>query len=271
MTKLSTKELAKRIRIHVLRMTNKAQTSHVGTCLSSADILAVLYGLVLRVDPLKPDKSDRDRFLLSKGHGAAALYAALAEVGFFPTNQLDGFAADGKELAGHVNHHGVPGVEVSTGSLGHGLSIGCGMALALRSKHPSVRVIVLLSDGELNEGSTWESIMFAGHHKLSNLCAIIDCNGIQSLGNTEDILDIEPIGEKFKSNKWEVVEVDGHNHDELSHALDANGRSDFPKIVVARTVKGRGVSFMENKLEWHYRSPSDQDLDTAIEDVEGSV
>lgn len=270
MNKISTKELAKRIRVHVLKMTSRTQSSHVGTCLSSADILAVLYGAILKVDPSKPDKPDRDRFLLSKGHGAAALYAALAEVGFFSISQLEDFSANGKSLSGHINHR-VPGVEVSTGSLGHGLSIGCGMALALKREHPLSRIVVLLGDGDLNEGSTWESIMFAGHHKLNNLCVIVDANRIQSLGETQDILDIEPIDEKFKSNKWEALEVNGHNHDELTSISDLmQNRSDSPKVVIARTVKGKGVSFMENKLEWHYRSPSSKDLDSAIKEVVGS-
>jgi transketolase len=260
-----TVDLARRIRAHCLRMTAKARTSHIGSCLSIADILAVLYGAVLKVDPSNPAGPDRDRFVLSKGHAAAALYAALAERGFFPKEWLKNFTEDGSPLAGHVVHLGVPGVEVSTGSLGHGLSIGCGMALAARTKRAG-RVFVLLSDGELNEGAIWEAIMFAGHHCLANLTAIVDANSIQSFGRVEDVLDMNPLSDKWSSFGWRAWEIDGHDHDGLTDALirPSDGR---PTALIARTIKGKGVSFMENQLLWHYRSASDAQLSKALTEL----
>ena len=189
------KGLAKRIRAHALRMVHGANASHIGTCLSMADILAVLYGTILRVDPARPEWPERDRLIVSKGHGAAILYAVLSERGFFPAEWLASYSRDGSVLGGHVTKHGVPGVEVSTGSLGHGLPIGCGIALAGKRDGQPHRVFVVLSDGEMDEGSNWEALLFAPQHGLDNLVAIVDCNGLQGFGTTREVLDLEPLAE----------------------------------------------------------------------------
>ncbi len=261
--------LAKAIRQRTLRMVHKAKASHIGSCLSAADILAVLYGQVLRVDPARPDWPDRDRFILSKGHAAAILYATLAERGFFPPELLEGYCSDGSDLTGHVSHY-VPGVEVSTGSLGHGLSIGCGMALAAKRDRRPYQVFVMLSDGELDEGSNWEAILFAPHHRLDNLVAIVDFNKIQSFGTVKEVLDLDPLAEKFRAFRWAVREVDGHNIPQLCAAMESipfeQGK---PSVLIAHTVKGKGVKFMEDLLAWHYRSPSDEQLAQALCDLEG--
>lgn len=260
--------LALKIRRHVVRMCHRAKSSHVGTSLSVADLLAVLYAGVVRVDPAKPKWEDRDRFILSKGHGCAALYAALAETGFFPTSWLDDFCVDGGRLAGHVTHTGVPGLEVSTGSLGHGLGVACGMALAGKRDSRSYRVFVMLSDGECDEGSVWEAAIFAPHHRLDNLVVMIDYNKIQSLGTVREVLDLEPFGKKWDAFGWAVKEIDGHKVREIEEALRSvpfvPGQ---PSAVIAHTVKGKGVSFMENKLLWHYRSPDTEELRQALAEL----
>lgn len=261
------RRLAARIRAHALRMVHRARASHIGSCLSVADLLAVLYGEVLRVDPARPRWPDRDRFLLSKGHAAAALYAALAERGFFPAGWLDAYCDEGSPLLGHVSHE-VPGVELSTGSLGHGLPVGCGMALAARRGGRGHRVFVLLSDGEMDEGSSWEAALFAPHHGLDNLVAIVDYNKIQSFGSVEQVLDLHPLAEKWRAFRWNVVEVDGHDRDAILGALKAPPQPGRPVAIVAHTVKGKGVSFMEGELAWHYRSPSDEQLRQALAEIE---
>lgn len=232
-----------------------------------ADILAVLYTRVLRIDPANPRDLDRDRFVLSKGHSSAILYAALAERGFFPTAQLDSFCRDGSALTGHISH-GVSGVEVSTGSLGHGLPIAVGMALAAKADRRPYRVFCLLSDGECDEGSNWEAILFAPHHRLDNLVAIVDYNKIQSFGSVSEVLELEPFAAKWRAFGWHTVEVDGHRADALDGAFRAVPQvPDRPTVVIAHTVKGRGVDFMENRLEWHYRSPSDNQLAEALAEL----
>jgi transketolase len=263
----ATQRLARAVRAHVLKMTHDSRASHVGSCLSIADILAVLYGDVLRVDPAQPARPERDRFVLSKGHAAAALYAVLAERGFFPKEWLDDYCADGSRLAGHVIHHGVPGVEVSTGSLGHGLNVATGMALAAKRSGASYRVYALLSDGECDEGSTWEAALFAPHHHLDNLTAIIDANGIQSFGSVSEVLELEPFADKWRAFGWHVVELDGHDHAALAAAFERRAANGKPTVVLARTVKGKGVSFMENQLLWHYRSPDAAELARALDEL----
>lgn len=262
-------DLAQRIRRWVLQMTHQAGASHVGTCLSTADLLAVLYGGVLRLDAERPGWPDRDRFILSKGHGGAAVYAVLAEKGFFPTAWLDAYCQDGSPLGGHIMHHGVPGVEVSTGSLGHGLSVGCGMALSGKRKQQPYRVFVLLSDGECDEGSVWEAALFAPQHHLDNLVAIVDYNKIQSFGTVKDVLDLEPFAEKWRAFRWAVREIDGHCHEQIADAL---GEVPFelgkPSVIIAHTIKGKGVSFMENQLAWHYKSPNAEQLRQAMTELE---
>ena len=268
MDEMNYQVLANRIRAHVLRMIHRAQSAHIGTSLSMADLLAVLYGSVLRIDPLRPDWPDRDRFILSKGHGCAAIYAILAERGFFPKDWLDTYYLDGSHLAGHIIHTGVPGVEVSTGSLGHGLPIGCGMALAGKYDGESHRVFVLLSDGECDEGSVWEAALFAPHHQLDNLVAIVDYNKIQSIGMVKEVLDLEPLAEKWKAFNWAVQEIDGHNFKQIKGALlSVPFESGRPSCIIANTVKGKGVSFMENQLAWHYRHPDSEQLHKALAEL----
>lgn len=271
MTSPDTRAFAARLRRSVLHMTHKAKASHIGTSFSMADLLAMLYGGgVLRVDPSRPDWPDRDRFLLSKGHGAAGVYAALAEAGFFPKDWLDRYCEDGSPLAGHI-HHEVPGVEVSSGSLGHGLSIACGMALAGKADSRPYRVFALLSDGECDEGSIWEAVLFAPHHRLDNLVAIVDHNKIQSFGTVKEVLDLEPFAEKWRAFRWAVREVDGHDHEQIAKTLRSVpfevGR---PSAVIAHTIKGKGVSFMENKLLWHYKSVDAAQLAEALADLEAT-
>jgi transketolase len=233
-----------------------------------ADILAVLYTEVLHVDPMVPSLDHRDRLILSKGHAGAALYAVLAEVGFLPRETLSQHYANGSLLSGHVSHLGVPGVEISTGSLGHGLPIGVGMALRSAKLEASWRVFAILSDGECDEGSVWEAALFAGHHQLENLIAVIDYNGIQSLGPVEETLGLEPFADKWRAFRWEVIEVDGHDHDALQAALDVKPGRGRPLCVLAHTVKGKGVSFMEGKVLWHYRPPNEAELRSALRELD---
>lgn len=264
-------QLARRIRFHTLKMVYRAKSSHVGTCFSTAELLATLYGRVLRVDPTRPDWPDRDRFILSKGHGCAAVYAVLAECGFFPVEWLDTFYQDGSPLVGHITNTNVPGVEASTGSLGHGLSIACGMALAAKRDGKFYRVFAMLSDGECDEGSTWEAVLFAGHHHLDNLVAIVDYNKIQSLGRVEEVLDLEPLGDKWRAFKWAVREINGHDLGDIEMAFTSLPfQAGSPSCIIAHTVKGKGVSFMENRLLWHYRAPDAEEYSRALAELEAS-
>jgi transketolase len=259
-----TEDLALRIRRHVLRMTSRGGSSHIASVFSMADIVAVLYGKVLNIDPKQPKMSTRDRFILSKGHAGAGVYAALAERGFFPIEQLDTHYTNGSVMSGHVSHKGIPGVELSTGSLGHGLGVGCGMAYAAKLRNAAHRVFVLMSDGECDEGSNWEAIQFAGHHKLGRFVVIVDYNKIQSLKGTEATLGLEPFADKWRAFRWEVQEVDGHDHRQLHAALSgARTLSAAPLCVLAHTTKGKGVSFMENSVLWHYRTARDQEYAAA--------
>jgi transketolase len=262
---MSSLETARAVREHVLRMTNSGRSSHVGSALSCADLLAVLYTGILDVDPAHPDRPGRDRFIMSKGHAGAALYAVLAERGFFDTRLLTQHYRNGSFLSGHVSHVGIPGVELSTGSLGHGLPVGAGLAWQARRTNASWRTFVLLGDGECDEGSVWEAAMFAAHHRLANLVAIVDWNGLQSMGTTEETLALEPFADKWRSFGWEIEEIDGHDHPAIRRALET--APDGPRVVLAHTVKGKGVSFMENQVLWHYRPPSDGELATAMREV----
>jgi transketolase len=251
-------------------MTHRSGASHVGSSLSMAELLAVLYGGVLRIDPDSVESPERDRFILSKGHGVAGLYAVLAERGFFPVQWLDEFYRDGTRLAGHATHGRIPGIEVSTGSLGHGLSIACGMALAAQRDGGNYRVFTLLSDGECDEGSIWEAVLFAPHHRLDNLVAIVDYNKIQSLGRTRDVLNLDPLGAKWSAFGWAVREIDGHDVDQVERTLGAVPfEKDRPSCVIAHTVKGKGISFMEDRLLWHYRSPDPKEYGDALAELEG--
>jgi transketolase len=259
--------LAKKIRIHALKMTSSGGSSHIGSCLSIADILAVLYGGVLSFDPRNPKYEYRDRFILSKGHAGAAVYAVLAECGFFETDYLEQHYRDGSNLSGHVSHKGVPGVELSTGSLGHGLGVGAGIAKALQSKKNTARVYVLMSDGECDEGSVWEAALFSQHHKLTNLTVIIDYNKIQSLGPVESTLALEPFVDKWRAFNFEVIEVDGHNCTELKAAL-TKASNQCPVAIIAHTTKGKGVSFMEDQVLWHYRTARGDEFERALRELQ---
>ncbi len=266
---ISVRELAKRIRKHSVSMTAKANASHIGSSLSIADLLAVLYSTVLRIDPSRPEWPDRDRFILSKGHGCAALYAVLAECGFFPVQSLGTYYQDGTQFPGHATHKGIPGVEVSTGSLGHGLTMGTGMALAAKRDGRDCRVFCLLSDGECDEGSTWEPVLFAPQHKLDNLVAVVDYNKIQSLGRVEEVIDLEPLAAKWRAFGWATCEIDGHDCEAIEKALAAipfeDGR---PSCIIAHTIKGKGISFMEDKLLWHYRAPRGEQFQEAMSELD---
>ncbi len=236
-------------------MLNPYESHHIGCSLSIVEILVVLYFHVLHVYPRKPRNPKRDIFILSKGHAAAALYATLAKRGFFNKKLLQTFERDGGYLPGHSTKS-VVGVEASTGSLGHGLSMGAGFSLSFKNDHKKNNVSVLLSDGELNEGSTWEAIMFSGHHRLSNLTAIVDVNGMQGYGLTKDVLDLEPLKNKLLEFKWNVYETDGHNVMQLIKIFDniKKNKNNKPNFVIARTVKGKGVPYFEGKFESHYLS-----------------
>jgi transketolase len=266
-----TRALARRLRAHALRMTHRARASHVGSCLSMADILAVLHGAVLRLDPARPHWPERDRLVVSKGHAAAIVYAALAESGFLPIAELDSYTSDGGRLAGHVTVT-VPGVELSTGSLGHGLPVAVGMALSAQRADAAWRVFCILSDGELDEGSNWEAVQVAQHFRLEKLVAIVDYNKIQSFGTVAEVSELRPLGEKFSAFNWGVHVLDGHDHAALHTALSGPppqpGR---PTAIIAHTVKGRGVSFMEGKLLWHYRNPDEVQLAAALAELEAGA
>jgi len=262
-------ELAKRIRKHCVRMTGKANASHVGSALSAADLLAAVYGRALRYDSSRPDWPERDRFIMSKGHACTALYAVLAESGYFPVERLETFYQNGSPLAGHVMHKNVPGVELSTGSLGHGLPVATGMAIAAKRDGRASRIFCMISDGECDEGSVWEAALFAPHHKLDNLVVIIDYNKIQSLGRVKEVIDLDPLADKWRAFGWAVREINGHDmqvvEDAVMHVPYEAGR---PSCIVAHTVKGKGVSFMEDKLLWHYRAPLGEDMVKALAELE---
>jgi len=262
-------ELAGQVRRASLEMVARAGSSHIGSVFSAVEILAALYGSVLDVRPDDPEWPDRDRFILSKGHACAGLYAVLALRGFFPTSRLDEFYVDGGSLAGHATHKGVPGVEVSTGSLGHGLALSVGFAAGAKRQGASWRVFTLLSDGECDEGSTWEAALLAPQLALDNLTTIVDFNQIQSLGRVEDVLPLEPFADKWRAFGWDVTEVDGHDLDALVSVLSGAAPQGRPRCVIARTVKGKGVSFMEDDLLWHYRSPQGEELDAARAELDG--
>jgi transketolase len=265
------RELARRIRVHVLRMTNSGGTSHVGAAFSMTDIVAVLYGSVLRIDPKNPLNPTGDRFLLSKGHAGAAIYATLAERGFFPIERLLEHSQDGSDFGVHVSHKGIPGVEYSTGSLGHALPVAAGMAFAAKRAGATHRVFCLMSDGECDEGSNWEAILFAPHHKLDNLVAIIDYNKIQSLAPVPETLALEPFADKWRAFGWEVREVDGHDHGALQKNLStAPWTEGKPSVLICHTVKGKGVSYMENTVMWHYRTAKGADFDKALAELEAA-
>ena len=258
-------ELSRKIRIHVLDMVNNAQSSHVGASYSIVEILVILYSKILKINPRNPNEKTRDKFILSKAHGSCALYAILAESSFFPLELLKKYYIDGGILPGHLDKESAPGIEHSMGSLGHGLPFGVGLAYANKIDQNEGQIYVLVGDGECNEGTIWESAMFAGHHKLNNLTVIVDYNKIQSFGRVDEIMNLEPFGQKWTSFNWEVHEIDGHDFEQLIAAFEA--KSTKPKVIIANTIKGKGVSFMENKLEWHYKSPNPEQYESALKEL----
>lgn len=264
---MDSKKLAKNIRIDVLEMIHKSGASHIGSAYSVADILAVLYADILNYDIHDPKAITRDRLVLSKGHAGAALYAVLAEIGFFDKSLLDSYEANGSHFSGHISHKGVPGVEFSTGSLGHGVSVAAGLALAGKMNGEKYRVFAIVGDGETNEGSFWETILFAHQYKLSNFIVIIDRNNMQATGNTSDILDTGDLAKKINDFGWNVLVVDGHNHLEIKNSLNQHFNNDHPFCVVANTIKGKGVSFFENSLLWHYKDPQGSFYQEALKEL----
>jgi transketolase len=264
---VNTQELAKRIRIHSINMTHISRGSHIASALSIADIIAVLYGSIMKIYPDDPNNCNRDRFILSKGHAGAAVYAALAEVGFFSVEELKTHYSNGSRLSGHVSHKNVPGVEVSTGSLGHGVCIGAGMAMAAKIDNKQHHIYVVVGDGECNEGSVWEMALFANHFRLNNFTVIVDHNKMQSLDTCENTLEYINLAEKWRTLGWNVLEVDGHNHNQLINVLLLKSENK-PTCIIAHTIKGKGVSFMENNILWHYRDPQGEFYEKALQELE---
>ena len=263
-------EKARRIRINALKAIHAAKSGHPGGSLSSADILATLYFGELNIDPKNPKMADRDKFVLSKGHAVPALYAALGERGFYEVNEMMTLRQVGSKFQGHPNMSKVPGIEMSTGSLGQGFSAAVGMAIAGKIDKNPGRVYVLTGDGELQEGIVWEAAMQAAHRKLDNLVAIVDLNGLQIDGKVSEVKCVCPVDEKFRSFGWNVINVDGHNFEELTTAFDeAKKCGGVPTAIIAHTHKGKGVSFMEDNAGWHGKAPSDEELAAAIEELGG--
>lgn len=260
---------ALRVRQHIVRMVASAASGHPGGSLSAVEILVALYGSHLRHDPRRPAWPDRDRLLLSKGHATPAFYAVLAEAGYFPVGELATFRRYGGRLEGHPSlEAGLPGVEISGGSLGHGLALGVGMALAARLDGSDRGTYVLLGDGELQEGEVWEAAMAAAHYRLRHLVAIVDANGVQQNGRVDEVMGIEPLLEKWRSFGWNAREIDGHDLDAVLAALRwASASEGAPCVVIARTVKGKGVSFMEGRAEWHGKAPSGELLEQALREL----
>lgn len=262
-------QIAKKLRVDILTMITRAKSGHTGGSLSIADIMALLYFKEMNIDPTNPNKADRDRFVLSKGHGAPCLYAALAEKGYFPMEWLDHLRQEGAVLQGHPDMKHTPGVDMTTGSLGQGFSAACGMALAGKLDKASWRVYTILGDGELEEGQIWEAAMFAGHYHLDNLIAFVDNNGLQIDGKITDVLSPLPIDEKFKAFGWHVMNVNGHDiamlHDAIEEAKAVTGK---PSMIVMKTVKGKGVPEVENQVGWHGKAPSPAQCEVFIKEVE---
>ena len=266
---MNSEQLAWLIRRHGIEMTHISHGSHIGAILSVADIVAVLYNDVANISPEKLKDENRDRIILSKGHAGAAIYAALAEKGFFDRAELKRHYADGSRLSGHVSHKGVPGVEFSTGSLGHGACVAAGMALNAKLDKKPYYTYAIVGDGECDEGSIWEMALFANQFKLNQLVVIVDHNKMQSLDFCENTLSLAPFAEKWKAFGWNVLNIDGHNHDELRTALNmAKQSAEKPTVIIANTVKGKGVSFMEFDILWHYRFPHEgEEYDGALKEL----
>ena len=264
--------IANRLRLDVVEMTTAAGSGHPGGSLSSADLLATLYFRIMNIDPADPYMEDRDRFVLSKGHAAPILYATLAERGYFPTDELKTLRQLGSRLQGHPAYREVPGIEVTTGSLGQDLSMACGMALAGKMDSKDYRVYCLMGDGELQEGQNWEAAMFAHRYGLNNLIGFVDRNRLQICGNTEEVMSLDPLPEKFRAFGWNVIIIDGHNIRQIIDACDKAARSKKnPTVIIMNTIKGKGVSFMENNVDFHGRSCKPDEYAKAVEELKAVI
>jgi transketolase len=259
-------KIAKHIRRSIVKMAHNSYASHTGSALSIVDILAVLYFRVLNIASSSDTGVERDRFILSKGHASAALYATLAEKGIISKKLLEGYYCDDGILPGHIDHKAIRGLEASTGSLGHGLSIGIGMAIAMKFDSSKNNVYVLTGDGELNEGQCWEAIMFAAHSELDNITLIVDYNRLQGYGKNAVVLNMKSLVDKFLAFGWEVLEVEGHNYLEVEKGLKYRKKGK-PVVMIAKTVKGKGVSYMEDSFIWHYKSPNKEELNVALREL----
>lgn len=272
---MNNKELeikAYNIRKNAVTAVYSASSGHPGGSLSSADLMAVLYFDEMNVDPKNPKMEDRDRFVLSKGHCSPALYGTLAEAGFFDKEELKTFRHIDSRLQGHPDMKHIPGVDMSTGSLGLGISAACGMALSAKAYKKDYRVYALLGDGEIEEGQVWEAAMYASHYKLDNLCIFVDLNGLQIDGSTAEVMNSSPLDKKFEAFGWNTLTIDGHNYDEIKKALrDARGTKDKPTAVIMKTVKGKGVSYMENSVKWHGVAPNEEEYEKAISELDAHI
>jgi transketolase len=267
------KKLATRLRIEIVKMIGEAGSGHPGGSLSEVELLTALYFNVLRYDPQNPDWADRDRFILSKGHGVPALYAVMAEAGYIDKALLNTLRKLGSPLQGHPDKRFLPSLDASTGSLGQGLSIGIGVALAAQLDERDYHTFVMTGDGELQEGQIWEASMFAGFHKLANLTLIVDYNRQQLDGWLKDIIDVSPLSDKFKSFGWRAVQIDGHDFKQVIAALQEAraGKDGKPTAIIANTIKGKGVSFMENEVEWHGTAPKKEQMEAAVKELEAKL
>lgn len=269
---MKSEELAKKIRIHAIKMVSHAHASHIGGILSCTDVIAVLYNDIARIYPNDPKNESRDRIILSKGHNGVAIYAALAEMGFYDIDKLNTYGDNGGWFSSHISHKLVPGVEISTGSLGQGVCAACGMALSGKLHNKDYHVYAIVGDGECNEGSVWEMALFAAQYKLDNFTVIVDRNHMQAMGDCTDVMNMNPLDKKWEAFGWNVINVaDGNNHNLLRDALTSKAIKDKPTVIIANTVKGKGVSFMENSLLWHYREPQDEYLETALNELGGKL
>lgn len=268
MDKLALQKLAVEVRKGIVSSVHSAKAGHPGGSLSAADIFTYLYFEEMNIDPKDPKKEDRDRFVLSKGHTAPGLYSALANRGYFPVEDLLTLRHTGSYLQGHPDMKHIPGVDMSSGSLGQGLSAACGMALAGKMKQQDYRVYALCGDGEIEEGQIWEAAMFAGFRKLDNLCVIVDNNNLQIDGPIDEVCSPYPIDKKFESFNFHVINIDGNDFDEIKRAFDeARATKGMPTAIIAHTVKGKGVSYMENSVGWHGKAPNDEEYAVAMEDL----
>ena len=258
------KKIAHETRRQVLSMIVAAHASHIASSYSIVEILVYLYEKILKINPKDPNDPNRDRFLLSKGWGISTLYTILSRKGFFPKKYLEKYCKDGSKLIGIATHNGIPGIEATTGSMGHGLPIGVGIAKALKLQKRKSRVFVMISDGECDEGSTWEGILIAGHHKLDNLTVIIDYNKWQSFGRTNEVLNLEPLKRKWESFNWKAFEIKGHDFSQIENAFkNCLSVKNKPSVIIAHTVKGKGLSSIEDRNEWHYKTPRKEELEVA--------